>query len=463
MKELNGPSRSRRLAPSTRLSLAVVAGLVAFAASGLSQTIQEPPFYAVRNAHISLGNGQVIEQGTIVLEKGLITAVGADIEVPDHAWVIEGDGLHAYPGLIDAMTSLGLDPPPPADTRRSNGGANDTPYSTGAEDRPGTFTWRSAADQLDGDDERIASWRSAGFTSAVTAHQEGIFPGQASLINLGEGPGESLVVATPIAFPIRLEAPGGYRGYPGSLMGVIAYVKQVFADAEYYSRAWEAYGRDARGRTRPQYDRTLEPLVRAMNDKTPVWIPAVWKKEIARALALGETIGSRVVVYGAHDAYQMADALADADASVLLSAKWPEADADANPDAEVPLRELRLRHNAPTTPKALADAGVRFAFYSDGTKSGKHLLDNVKKSIERGLDEQMAVQALSLNAAEILGLSDRLGSLEAGKIGNVLVTQGGLFDEAMTIHSVFVDGRQFRPEPPAEDPTETRPSEEARR
>src|SRR5277367_7167256 len=148
----------------------------------------EPRYFAITNARIIPVSGPVIENGTVVIAKGLIQSVGADVAIPPEAWVIDGKGLTVYPGLIDAGTNLGL----PQDDDAKKRGAG--PAASGPEDRPATTPWRVAADELKTDDKRIESWRNAGFTTALTVPEGGIFPGQATVIDLaGDRPGDYVV------------------------------------------------------------------------------------------------------------------------------------------------------------------------------------------------------------------------------------------------------------------------------
>jgi hypothetical protein len=128
---------------------------------------------------------------------------------------------------------------------------------------------------------------------------------------------------------------------------------------------------------------------------------------------------------------------------VLIDLKWPEADKDADPDDVPSLRTLRFRERAPSSPAALAKAGVKFAFYSGGIAAPKDILKAAKKSIDAGLPPDAALRALTLSPAEIFGVSDRLGSIESGKIANLVIADGDLFDEKTKIKYVFVDGRRF--------------------
>src|SRR5580700_10356045 len=214
-----------------RISLAAIvvccAGLVSWACTARGEG-GEPRYFAIKNARIVPVSGAVIENGTVVIAKGLIAAVGTSVTIPPEAWVIEGTGLTVYPGLIDAGTNLGLPPEEGAEQAAATSGgrgrrraAPPGPIAAGPEDRPGTSPWRVAADELKIDDKRIESWRNAGFTTALTVPDGGIFPGQAWLIDLaGERPGE--MVVKPLAAVVLSFKSGGFFGFPSSLMGTIA-------------------------------------------------------------------------------------------------------------------------------------------------------------------------------------------------------------------------------------------------
>jgi imidazolonepropionase-like amidohydrolase len=408
----------------------------------------QPPYFAIRNARLVTATGEAIEKGTIVLAKGLIIDVGPQATIPPEAWVIDGEGLTVYPGLIDAMGDLGLKEAPSGPSNQRGG--NQRPPSHGPEDRPATTSWKKAADELETKDERIESWRNGGFTSAVTSPLDGILPGQAAFINLAGERAREMVVETPAALTIRLENVGG-RDFPNSLMGVFSYVKQIFLDADHYDAAWSVYRKDPTGLERPTYDRSLQPLVEAKAQKWPVLIPGHWTKEIARAVRLGDTLGVNAVVYGGHQGHGSAELLKNENVPILVSVKWPEPSKDADPEADVPLRMLRFWDQAPSTPAALQKAGARFAFYSDGLDNPNEIIANIRKAIEAGLTKEAALTALTMGPAEIYGVADRLGSLETGKIANLAVTDGDLFDEETQVKMVFIDGRKYNIRPPVEE------------
>ncbi len=424
--------------------LGVAIGLFGLPDSVRSQRPAQPPLVAVQDARIVTVSGRVFDRGSIMMEEGLITAVGREIQIPEGAWVIDGEGLTVYPGLVDGMSTVGL----PAslrvgdegEARGGNGsGQQRTAHSWGPEDRPATYSWLNAADQLTLDDSRIERWRSAGFTSVMATPERGLFAGQAAFINLGGERPRDMVVSTPVALRINWEGGPGHRGFPGSLFGAIAYVKQMFLDAEHYDQAWTIYNNSPTGLNRPEYDRTLEPLREGVKLGRYVLLPGTWGYEIQRALRIGEQMGVNTMIYGAHGGYGVAGELAEHNIPVLLNANWPEPSDDGDPEAEPPLRVLRLRDRAPTTPAAFHDAGVQYAFYSGGATPSK-LMANVRKSIALGLPHDAAVRAFTLSPAELFGVADRVGSLDVGKIANLVVTDGDLFAHGTQVKMVFVDG-----------------------
>lgn len=415
----------------------------------------EPLTFAIRGAKVVPVSTAPLENATVVISRGLITAVGTNVTLPADAWVIDGKGLIVYPGLIDGFTDVGVATPPAGD-----GGAKQPALSRGPEDRPATTPWRNAADDVNPADPRVESWRMAGFTTVVTAPKGGMFPGQAALLNLGgERPG-GFVVKSPVALPVSLQAPGGFRSYPGSLMGAIAYVRQVWLDTNWDMQVGAIYEKNPRGTERPRYDRSDAALAEALSKHAVVLIPGNTSLQIRRALRLAEEWKLNGVIYGGQMAYEVAPEIAARKVPVLLSLKWPEAEKDADPEAVPTLRELRFRDRAPSSAAALEKAGVKFAFYSGGITAPKDILPAVKKSIDAGLSPDAALRALTLSPAEIFGVSEILGSIDKGKIANLVVTDGELFDKKTKVKVVFVDGRKFevrevlRPsEPPKGDLT----------
>jgi len=425
-----------------------------FAAPPVQAQGGEPQYFAIRGAKVVPVSGPPVENATIVVSRGLITAVGKDIAIPPEAWVVEGKGLTVYPGLIDSFTDVGLSVVAPASgeggPRRSQEGAH------GPEDRPYSTPWRSAADEASLSDKRIETWRSGGFTTVVSSPKGGIFPGQAAVLDLaGERAGD-VVVKSPVAIPVSFQTSGGFGGgFPSSIMGTLAYIHQVWLDTEWSVKAQATYEKNPRSVARPRYDRTEAALSEALEDHALVLIPANNSIQLRRALELVDRWNVKGAIYGGQMAYEVAPEIAAKKLSVLVNLKWPEAEKDADPEDKPSLRTLQFRDRAPSSPAALAKAGVKFAFYSGGSTAPKDTLKAVKKSIDAGLAPDAALRAMTLSAAEIFGVADRMGSIENGKIANLVVADGDLFEEKTKIKMVFVDGRRFEvrePEKPKEPP-----------
>jgi imidazolonepropionase-like amidohydrolase len=412
---------------------------------------EAPLTFAIRNARIVTVSGPILQRGTVVMRDGLIQDVGENVAVPADAWVIEGEGLTVYPGLIDALNAWGIRESSRATStasrRRPAAVRSPVPrqpsaVARGPEDRPSNTSWRRAADMVNPKDRRIETWRNAGFTSAVAFPTGGIFTGQGAVINLaGKKPGE-MVVCSPAGLYLGFSTSRA-GGFPVSLMGVMAYVRQIFLDADHYRRAKQLYARNAAGRKRPAYDRALEGML----DAPRVLLPASRAVEIERMLRLAAEIKANTVLYGGHEAYRVAELLRQSGTPVLVSLNWPERNKDADPEQVESLRVTEMRERAPSTPATLVKAGVRFAFFSGGIAKPGDVLKGVRRALVAGLSQDDAVRALTLSPSEVYGVDDRLGSVDKGKIANLVVTNGDLFQDSTKVKYVFVDGKKFEPAP----------------
>src|ERR1017187_1115801 len=430
---------------------------------------QSHPAVAIHNAKIVTVSGSVINKGTVVVRNGLIEAVGENVAVPPDAMLVEGEGLTVYPGLIDALSTWGQPGAAPAAAatatagRGGRGTTTATPTATpaaatpaaatparGPEDRPQTTSWVKIADEVSATDRRIETARAAGFTTAVTFPTRGIFAGQGAVIDLitGEKPGE-MIVASPVGQYISIGRGGGGggmgRSFPGSLMGYIAYVRQIYLDAEHYKLAKDTYAKNQVGMTRPEYDRALEGVL----DSPRILLPANRLVEIDRMLHLAADLKQPVIIYGGRETFrpEAAALLKKFNAPILLSMKWPEASRDDDPDEPDSMRTLDTRDRAALAPAVLQKAGVKFAFYSDGLDAARDLQRAIKKALDNGLSREDALRALTLSPAEIYGVANRLGSIEAGKIANLVVTRGDIFDDRTKVEMTLVDGRKYVPAP----------------
>ncbi|PYT97167.1 MAG: amidohydrolase [Acidobacteria bacterium] len=416
----------------------------------------EPQCFAIRGAKVAPVSGPPIESATVVVSRGIITAVGKDAAIPPEALVIDGNGLTVYPGLVDAFTDVGI-PAAAAPSPGEGGGPRRSPeQARGPQDRPASTPWRSGADEANLTDKRIETWRDGGFTTVICAPKGGLFPGQAAVLDLaGERAGD-MVVKSPVGIPLSFQTSGGFgSGFPDSLLGVLSYIHQVWLDTDWSIKAQAFYEKNPRGIARPRYDRTEAALAEALEDQALVLVPANNSVELRRAIELIGRWQVKGAIYGGQMGYEVASEIAAKKLPMLVDLKWPESEKDTDPEAKPTLRTLRFRDRAPSTPATLAKAGVKFAFYSGGIAAPKDILKAAKRAVDAGLSPDAALRAFTLSAAEIFGVADRLGSIENGKIANLVVTDGDLFEEKTKIKTVFVDGRRFEahePEKPKDPP-----------
>ena len=403
--------------------------------------------YAITNARIVTVSGPVIERGTVVIRNGLIAAAGANVNAPPDARVIDGKGLTVYPGLIDSYTNLAL---PDAAPSPSPGGGGGRGFATTQQRQTGGPNSTQPAglqpevmveDTIRAGGNDVESSRNAGITTALTSPRTGIWMGQSALINLaGETP-QQMIVRSPVAMHVDFTPLRGGT-YPGSLMGVFSTLRQMMLDAQRYREAMQIYERAPRGMRRPEIDRSLAALIPVIEGKMPVVMLADTEREITRALDLAAEFKLRLIIAGGREAERLADRLVKQDVPVLLSLNLPRRTTTALPEADPePLRVLRERVEAQQTAGKLAKAGVRFAFQSGAMTNISELMTNAGKTIENGLQAADAVRAFTIWPAEILGVQNQVGSIEVGKIANLTVTRGDLFERNTRVAHVFIDGQ----------------------
>jgi imidazolonepropionase-like amidohydrolase len=414
--------------------------------------------YAIVNARIVTLAGPLIERGTVVMRDGLISQVGANTKAPADARIIDGTGLTIYPGLMDAYTNLGMPQPAPATARSSSGGGavsasqqtlSQLVSSPNSSQPPGLQPELLAVDLLQPGGEQIEAARSAGITTALTAPREGILIGQSALINLAGDSPRQMILRTPVALHVGFTPLRGGT-YPASLLGVFSALRQMLLDAQRYREAQAVYERSPRGLRRPEQDKSLAALVPVLARQLPVVMLANTEREIRRALDLAEEFNLRVIIAGGSESWKVTERLRKQDVPVLLSLNFPRRRTAQVPEADPePLRTLRERVDAPKTAARLSAARVRFAFQSGSMTDMSSYLSNAARTIENGLARDEALRALTLRPAEILGVADRLGTIEAGKIANLTVMRGDIFEKNARIAHVFIDGRPIDLKPSA--------------
>jgi imidazolonepropionase-like amidohydrolase len=420
--------------------------LLAFAATPFALRADAPNVYAIRGARVVTAAGAPIESGTIVIRNGVIDAVGASVSVPADAAVIDGAGKIVYPGLIDLGNASAADQPVPQPPQNMRTTAELERWKRAQILKPQA----RAADAVKVDDAELTRLAAAGITSALALPSGDVISGQSALVNIVAPPDEpqignivearrGLIVLRPavalhVSFPDRPRA--AQNGYPESLMGVIAFVRQAFLDAQRYGEI-----RSAKAGTPPQDDPALEAMQPAIARKMPVAFEANEGRQILRALKMAKELNLEPIVTGARRADEVVADLKAQNVRVIYSLNYPQRPRALAPDADEPLATLQTRAEAPKIPGALAKGGVMFAFSSAGLTDPKDFVKNAAKAVKAGLAEDAAVRALTIAAATIAGAGDRLGSIEKGKVANLVVTDGDLFDEKTKITRVFVEGR----------------------
>jgi imidazolonepropionase-like amidohydrolase len=420
--------------------------------------------YAITGARIFPVNGPVIERGTVVIRNGLIAAVGPTVTAPADARVIDGTGLSVYPGLIDANTTLGIPQPSSSSTGAGRFGAGVGGVAVAAVPaaapsptlaaaafapnmaQPGLQPETLAVDAIQPGGTQLEAARSAGITSALVAPREGIFIGQSAFINLAGETTQQMIVRSPVALHVGFTPLRG--SYPGSLMGVFAALRQMLLDAGRLREANQIYARNPKGLRRPEQDRSLVALFPVLAREMPVIMHVNTEREIGRALDLAQEFNLRAIISGGSESWKMTERLRDV--PVLLSLNFPKRTTAQVPEADPePLRVLRERVDAPKTAGRLMAAHVRFAFQSGSMTNINDYLTNAAKAVENGLARDEALRAMTINAAEILGVADRLGTIEVGKIANLTVTRGDIFERNARITHVFIDGQPVDLKPAA--------------
>ena len=420
--------------------------------------------YAITNARIVTVSGPIIDRGTVVIRDGLIAAVGSNVTVPADARVIDGAGLTVYPGLIDANTSLGLPQPSPSPSPSPTPGGGG---GFGQQLRPLTYLTAPNSTQVPGlqpevmvedfirpGGEQIEAARNIGITTALSVPRAGIWMGQSALINLAGETSQQMIVRSPVAMHVGF-TPLRAGAYPNSLLGVFAALRQMLLDAQRYREVQQIYQRSPRGTRRPEQDRSLASLLPVLDGTMPVVMYADREREIARALDLASEFKLKAIIAGGMESEKLATRLRDSKVPILLSLNFPRRTTAALPEADPePVRILRERVEAPKTAGRLVGARVPFAFQSGALTNMSDFSANIVRAIENGLSRDDALRALTIWPAEILGVSDRLGSIEVGKIANLTVTRGDVFERTPRIAYLFIDGRQVdvRPPTPAAQP-----------
>lgn len=397
-----------------------------------------PAAYALEGVTVHHPDGRLEEAATVVVRDGLIRSIEAGGEVPADARRLEGDELQVYPGLVDAWGRAELDLP----ERPARSDVIPWEPSRVAQ---GFTPHLRAAHRLVGDGESLRERRADGVVASAVFPLEGLAAGRgaALLHRIGADAPRDLVLRPELGLALSFEAAPG--GYPSTLFGVIAFLRQSFADAERNARFRAEYRRDPGGMTAPRWDPDLEVVARVGDGDLRAFFSADGAEDIRRMLSLAREVGFDPVLVGGREAWKVADELAAADVPVLVSLDFPEPE-EWDPETEEPpdelepgaAREKQRLEDAYANAGRLLEAGVEFALTSGGGEAD--LREGAGTAIEYGLPAEEALRALTTTPAAILGI-EPTGRLEPGTGASFIVTDGPLFDEDARVVYVFVEGR----------------------
>lgn len=432
---------------------------------------------AIINGTVHDGAGRTIEDGVVLIdEDGIITAVGENIDLPPVVRTIDASGMHVYPGFVDAHSFLGIPDRQRSDEERKRLEDEDPDPTQGPlpeiqqANRRGIRPQVRALDLYAPSIEKIEAHHRRGFATVAAAPRPGIFAGVSAVINVTDDPIRRSILLSDFAQHVGFDS-GEPGGYPRTLLGVIAQMRQFVSDVHWRQEMAEYLKRHPNSPRRLPVDPALDAMGAVVSGALPVVMEANTEVEIRRALQLAEEFGFRVWISGGREAFEVADLLAEKKIPVLVSLKFPKkpddpdkkpaSKASTQPDDEsstqpvdeefkgpyeslkVRREKLRLWHEKVDNLKALNEAGVVTAITSNQNEDLDELLKNLRTAIERGLTPDAALASLSANPARIFGLEKELGSLAAGKLANVCVMTEPLESKKAKVNWMFVNGKSF--------------------
>ena len=417
-----------------RFSIGLILAIACFPLPALAQET-----IAIQGARLLTVTHGVIENGTVLVENGKISAVGAGVRVPAGAKVIDARGKVVTPGLIDSGDLLGLVEIPAEKITVDSTEYNDPMHPE-----------LRVMDALNPGSEWVRVSRAAGITNAVSTPAPGnLIAGLSAVISLDGETVEPVVVKSPAALVINLgeaskETYAEKNKPPTTRMGQMAMLRQAFLKAQHYRAQHEAYAqRQAAGKTGentansegersfgpPGRDLKMEALLEALDGKIPVVVRANRVSDLEMALRLAEEFHLRLILSGAAGAWRIADELAARKIPVIVGPILTQPNRMETLDAR--LENAALLHKA----------GVSIAIQSGSNALVRELPFEIEYAVSYGLPEDAALAAVTINPARLFGVDDRLGSLEIGKQANLLVLDGMPFRVKTHVITELINGK----------------------
>lgn len=410
-------NRASRALRRSAVTAGLLAGLLAFAGAVEAQT------YALRGGTIHTLAGQTFV-GTVVIRDGRIAEVGPNVQAPAGAEVVDVAGKHVYPGMFDAVSGLGL----------TEVGAVEV---TNDSQEQGDFKPHlQAAAGIHPATEHIPVARANGITHTMVAPEGGIIVGQASLVGLDGWTVEEMEiepgVAMAVSFP-SLAARGGYGGFggpPRPFSEVEKQYKERLARLDEWMEGGRQYAR-AVAAGQAARDLALEAMAKVVSREMPVLLEANGERDIRNAVEWAERQNIRYVITGGSQGWKIADWLASKHVQMILG-----------PSQVMPAGSDPSYDEAYANAGKLHAAGVKIAFATFNSSDSRTLPYEAAMAVPFGLPQEAALEAVTKNGAEMLGLGDRLGTIEPGKIADLIVTDGNPLEIRTQVLDLFILGRQ---------------------
>ena len=422
--------------------------LFLFSSNSFSQTApteglheHTPRVFYLKHATLIPEPGKIVEDGEIVIRDGLIESVGRVANVPADAFEIDMTGKTIYAGFVEPFLE--------AETDEFDGNLNIL-RNWNEKVHPEL----SSLDDYSPDEKDLKELRALGFTTAHIVPPSGIFQGQSGLIHLGEWSVSSVIERNGPAQIMSFKHGGwGDSSYPNSLLGAIALIRQTFIDASWYKKSWETYRRFPNENEQPNLDESLAKLGKFLDSDRPFCFRTNNELTALRAGKISDEFSLPLWLKGSGYEYRRLDAIKKVNPFIILPVNYPETPDVSSWESALQYTNAQLRHwdQAPDNAQRLRQAGISFAFTSADLNELKHFRPNLRRSVERGLSRNHALSALTTVPAEQLGIADRLGTLEPGKIANLTITNGDYFESNTKVMEVWIQGEQFRLQPKPEE------------
>jgi imidazolonepropionase-like amidohydrolase len=448
-------------APVLLFALALLPALPAAGRAGEVRSGDQFAF-ALVGGRVITAPGRILDPGVVVVRGGVIEAVGAEgkTAIPVDARVFEMKGKTIHAAFLDPYVSTdrlaGKRPRAPLDDEEAAEGApaagrtgaavpavTPAPKPVRADER--------AVDALTVRDRVADTYRRMGFAVVHAVPSAGFLRGKGAVVSLSEEPAENRVLESETGQCVSLEperfdfANFTRASYPSSRMGAVALVRQSLLDATWSRDAQAAYGRRPAGRARPPYEASSRALLGAAEGREPVFFEATDVLSLLRAGKIAREFKLKALYVGAGDEYRLREEVLAMRPDLILRVDFPKPYRleDETEWIDVPLERLRRIDRAPSNPKWMKESGIAFSFTTAGLENAEDFPRRVREAIARGLAREDALASATTIPARQLGLSDRLGTIEAGKIADLVVESGEPFAEGSRVTEIWIDGRRI--------------------